>query len=73
MMNQNLNEIFGMWLKIELVKKNMKQRDLAKLVGITEQSMCRWIHGDRTPRADEMQKVLDYFNCHIEIVPNKKG
>lgn len=63
---------FGVWLKCELIKAGMKQRDLAKILGTTEVSISRWIHGERTPKQAQIKLILDYFNCHIEIVPNEK-
>ena len=64
-----LNE-FGKWLKIELTEHDMKQRDLAELMGVTEVSVSRWITGDRIPGGEQMEWVLNHFGYHIEIVQN---
>jgi transcriptional regulator with XRE-family HTH domain len=63
---------FGIWLKCTLIEHQMTQRDFADKFGVTEPSVSRWIHGDRTPRLDELEKILDMFDCHIEILPNKE-
>lgn len=62
---------FGIWLKCSLYERKMTQRDLAELIGTTEVSVSRYVHGDRMPRLEQLNKILDIFGCHIEILPNK--
>ena len=62
---------FGVWLKCSLAEHQMTQRDLATLIGTTETSISRYVHGDRMPRLAELNKILNIFECHIEILPNK--
>lgn len=35
----------------------MTQRELARLSGVTEMSMHRYIYGERIPRADKLAKI----------------
>ena len=63
---------FGVWLKCTLIENRMTQRDLADKLDVTEVSVSRWVHGDRTPRVDQLQQILDVFGCHIEILPDKE-
>ena len=61
---------FGVWLKTALVENNIQQKDLANAIGVTETSLSRYIHGERFPLGVKAQKIMDFFNCHFEIVPN---
>ena len=45
----------------EIEKNNLNQRKLADKIGVSEVSMCRYVHGDRMPRGNilvEMAKAL---------------
>ena len=59
---------FGEWLKEALLENELNQRDLAKLLGCSEVTVSRYIHGDRMPRYEEIQKIMDFLGYHIEIV-----
>jgi len=61
---------FGAWLECTLEEAGLKQRDLAKMMHITESCVSKWIHGDRIPMPKQMAWILQHFDCHIEIVPN---
>ncbi|MBQ9699543.1 MAG: helix-turn-helix transcriptional regulator [Lachnospiraceae bacterium] len=39
---------FGFWLKTELMRKHMTQRELAKKTNIDEKVMCDIVHGRNT-------------------------
>ncbi|MBP5442255.1 MAG: helix-turn-helix transcriptional regulator [Treponema sp.] len=62
---------FGVWLKVALFESGMKQKDLAKIMNTSEACVSRWIHSNRVPANKQLTWILDYFNCHIEIVPNE--
>ena len=63
---------FGIWLKTALMECGMKQRDLAKIMDTSEACVSRWISGGRIPAHKQLDWILDYFGCHIEIVPNER-
>lgn len=45
-----------------MIEKNISQKKLSELSGITESSVCRYLKGDRTPRIDivvNFAKALD--------------
>ena len=48
-----------------LLKYNLTQRDLAKLVGVTEVSMSRYISGERRPR----DPILANIAMHLHTTP----
>jgi transcriptional regulator with XRE-family HTH domain len=56
---------FGAWLHTNLEECGMKQRDFAKIFGLSEVSVSRYISGEREPSLCKLQKILDYFGCHI--------
>lgn len=61
---------FGVWLKTALAEKGIQQKELADVIGVTETSISRYIHGERIPLGKKTQKIMDFFNCHFVIVPN---
>lgn len=72
MSESNGMSAFGIWLKLALMECGMKQRDLAKIMNTSEACVSRWISGGRIPAKKQLAWILDYFNCHIEIVPNEQ-
>ena len=62
---------FGSWLKTELLKAGMQQKDLCRVIGITEASMSRYIHGERIPRSITLMKIMDYFGAKITYGGNE--
>lgn len=61
----------GIWLKKVLAENQMMQIDLAHTLGVTDVTVSRWVHGERKPRIEQLEKILDIFGYHIEILPNK--
>ncbi len=43
----------------ELSRNNMKQRDLADIIGVTEVSVSRYVNGKRTPRKNILIKMAE--------------
>ena len=52
-----VKKIFGERLKTALDKRDMKQRELARDIKITEAAMSRYIQGTRVPRGDTIVKI----------------
>ena len=50
-------KIDPMRLKVELARKKLTQKELAKIIGETEASVSRYIHGNRTPRGVALVKI----------------
>ena len=44
-------------IKMLMEEKNMSQKELARLAGITEASMSKYISGTRTPRIDVIANI----------------
>ena len=48
-------------LKEELVRNNMKQRDLANRIGVNEVTVSRYCNGTRMPRRHILVKIASTF------------
>ena len=53
---------WGKAIKVLCVENNLKQRDLAKDIGVNEQTLSAVITGRRYPDAELIVSVLIYFN-----------
>ena len=47
----------------EMNRQGIKQRELAKMVGITETSMSRYVNGHRTPRPGKLVQIAKALGC----------
>lgn len=51
---------------IVLEKRNMSQRELAKLIGITEVTMSRYINGERIPNITILTMICKVLNISAD-------
>lgn len=63
MSDQEFNEIFSKRLKYYLGKKDMTQADLARLLGVSTQSVTNWCKGSKSPRMDKIDAMCNIFHC----------
>ena len=63
-------EHFGAWLKDELDKRDMTCYQLAKISGITQVTLLKYIRCERNPSLLAMNVLLDALGKHLEIVDN---
>lgn len=49
-------------------EKNITQRELADILGISVSSICLYEQGKRFPTLKVCQKICDYFNCDINFL-----
>lgn len=59
-------------LKELRIKSGLSQTQLAKQLGVSQQSYARWESGKYTPTLDTIQKVSNYFNISIEELISDK-
>ena len=52
----------------EMRKKNIGQKDLAKLSGVTESSVSRYLHSDQKPRLDIIINFAKALNVKTEYL-----
>ena len=55
-----------------LLKYDLSQRDLAKLVGVTEVSMSRYISGDRRPKDPILANIAMHLHTTPEYLLNQE-
>lgn len=61
-------EKFSYRLTVLLDEHNMSQTQLAKRVGTTNVTICRYINGERIPRIDVASKIASVFNVSLDYL-----
>ena len=61
-------EKFSYRLTVLLDEHNMSQTQLAKKVGTTNITICRYINGERIPRIDVASKIASVFNVSLDYL-----
>lgn len=61
-------EKFSYRLTVLLDEHNMSQTQLAKKVGTTNVTICRYINGERIPRIDVTSKIASVFNVSLDYL-----
>lgn len=61
-------EKFSYRLTVLLDESNMSQTQLAKKVGTTNVTICRYINGDRVPRIDVVSKIASVFDVSLDFL-----
>ena len=74
----NAKSLFGRRLHVLLAEKNMNQRELAEVLGVTESTVGKWTLGKSMPRTiGTIQTIADYFhidkNYLLDEKANKNG
>ena len=55
-------------LKEEMARVGLKQRELAKMVGVTEVSMSRYMTGNRQPRGTKLVEIANALQTTPEYL-----
>ena len=63
---------FRKWLLEEMGKRNMSGTQLADMIGCAPRTIWHYQCGDRSPRLEVAEKILDALGFRMEIV-KKKG
>ena len=68
--NKTANNAISRKLKIAMAKKEMRQKELARLTGKSVSAVSAWVRGDATPSVDTLKKIAEvlcvsesYFIC----------
>lgn len=61
-------EKFSYRLTVLLDENNMKQTELAKKVGISNVTICRYLTAERIPRLDVVIKIASLFNVSVDYL-----
>lgn len=61
-------EKFSYRLTVLLDDNNMTQTQLAKKIGTSNVTICRYLTGERTPRIDVITKIASEFNVSLDYL-----
>ena len=64
--------VLGQRMSELLLKYNLSQRELARMVGVTEVSMSRYMNGERTPRDPILDKIARYLHTTPEYLKDQE-
>ena len=58
----------GEKLKMMLEKMNVKQVDIARLLGVSEVMVSKYVNGQATPTIPSAKKIAEYLGCKIDDI-----
>ena len=61
-------EKFSYRLNVLLDENNMSQTQLARKIGTSNVTICRYLTCDRTPRLDVLAKIASVFNVSVDYL-----
>ena len=61
-------EKFSYRLTVLLDENNMTQTQLAKKIGTSNVTICRYLTGERVPRLDVVTKIADVFKISLDYL-----
>lgn len=67
-MDNKYRHIIGQRINILLAEKNIKQKELANFLGITENTISYYCKGTRTPNAEQIIKIASFFNVSTDYL-----
>lgn len=59
------SKIFARNLRDLMARKGYKRPDLQKYLNVSYSAVTWWVHGDRIPRADMLDKIAKLFNVPV--------
>lgn len=66
-------ENFGEWLKDEIMRQGITQRDVVAKTGKTEAHISKIIHGTVIPSWGTISMIVEAMGCEIEIRKKDEG
>lgn len=61
-MSKSTKQIFSRNLLSLMDKRNITQEDIAKIAGVSQQSVSNWVSAKLMPRMGSVEKLADYFH-----------
>ena len=55
------NEVFAKNLRKYMNSKGITQKELAEIIGVSAPAINKWLHAEKYPRIDKIEKLADYF------------
>jgi ribosome-binding protein aMBF1 (putative translation factor) len=63
---------FPEWLRIEIMKLGISQRQLANELDICESIISRWLNGNRFPTVKQVLTLSDFMKVSTDTIMAKK-
>jgi transcriptional regulator with XRE-family HTH domain len=51
----------GQAIAVEIERRDIYQREAAEQIGVTQQVLSRWIHGQNTPKAEHIPAIARFL------------
>lgn len=64
---------FNEWLREELKKRNITQKDFAEKAGITTATVSTYVNSRKMPTIRTLELILDALDMHMEFIENRRG
>lgn len=53
-------------------ERNLKQSELASIVGVSRTAVTKWESGEVNPRSDRLLKIADALRCSVDDLLNNR-
>ena len=63
MERKDFNAIFSQNLRDMMLRRDIKQSELARLMNVSTATMSDWYNGKKTPRMDKIDAMCRFLNC----------
>lgn len=67
-MNNDLSKIIGERINILLANQDKKQKELAKYLGVTDNTISYFVSGKRMPNTKQIKMIAEYFNISADYL-----
>ncbi|MTI47974.1 MAG: helix-turn-helix domain-containing protein [Firmicutes bacterium] len=65
--------MFGKRLKKLRLERNLLQKELARVLGVSNGAIGMWENGKRTPDYELLQNISEYFNVSLDYLIGKSN
>lgn len=65
-------KIIGEAIKKGLIKKGIKQTDLAKMMNVSQPTVSSWVTGTYAPPGDVLLEIVERLDIAAELFPDRK-
>ena len=69
----NENNIIGQRINTVLAEKNIKQKDLASALGVTDNTISYFVSGKRTPNTEQIIKIAKFLDVSSDYLLGLSG
>jgi transcriptional regulator with XRE-family HTH domain len=66
-------QTLGTWLREQMRRRQWKQADLAREMGVSTGRVSEWVNGKQVPRTDSIDKIADVFGADVDLLLTLAG